>query len=68
MIDMPENPTKPNPIYSMYMYQEDLALDNLQWLISHKTQLNQTKPWTFQLRLVVANPCFSYFKRFSDQT
>ena len=31
------------------MYKEDLALNNLQWLICHKTQpnqikLNQTKP------------------------
>ena len=25
------------------MYKEDLALNNLQWLICHKTQLNQTK-------------------------
>ena len=23
------------------MYKEDLALNNLQWLICHKTQLNQ---------------------------
>ena len=26
------------------MYKEDLALINLQWLICHKTQPNQTKP------------------------
>ena len=25
------------------MYKEDLALNNLQWLICHKTQPNQTK-------------------------
>ena len=25
------------------MYKEDLALNNLQWLICHKTQLNQIK-------------------------
>ena len=25
------------------MYKEDLALDNLQWLMCHKTNLNQTK-------------------------
>ena len=30
---MPENPTKPNHIYLIYMYKEDLALNNLQWLI-----------------------------------
>ena len=32
---MLENPTKPNPIYLIYMYKEDLALNNLQWLICH---------------------------------
>ena len=26
------------------MYKEDLALNNLQWLICHKTKQNQTKP------------------------
>ena len=26
------------------MYKEDLALNNLQWLISHKTKPDQTKP------------------------
>ena len=26
------------------MYKEDLALNNLQWLICHKTKPNQTKP------------------------
>ena len=26
------------------MYKEDLALNNLQWLICHKTQPTQTKP------------------------
>ena len=25
----------------MYMYKEDVALNNLQWLICHKTQPNQ---------------------------
>ena len=25
----------------MYMYKEDLALNNLQWLICYKTQPNQ---------------------------
>ena len=25
----------------MYMYKQDLALDNLQWLICHKAKLNQ---------------------------
>ena len=26
-----KTPTKPNPIYLIYMYKEDLALNNLQW-------------------------------------
>ena len=26
------------------MYKEDLALNNLQWLICHKTQPKQAKP------------------------
>ena len=30
MIDMPLNPTKPNHIYLIYMYKEDLALNNRQ--------------------------------------
>ena len=30
MVDMPYNPNKPNPMYLIYMYKEDLALDNLQ--------------------------------------
>ena len=41
MIYIPLNPTKPNPIYLEYMYEEDLVLNNLQWLICHKTQPNQ---------------------------
>ena len=41
MVDMQKNPTQPNPIYLIYMYKEDLALNNLQWLICHKTQPNQ---------------------------
>ena len=31
-----------NHIYLIYMYKEDLALNNLQWLICHKTRPNQT--------------------------
>ena len=40
MVDMPSNPTKPNPIYLIYMYKEDLTLNNQQRLICNKTQLN----------------------------
>ena len=35
---------KLNLIYSMYIYEEDLVLNNQQWLICHKTKQNQTKP------------------------
>ena len=28
-------------IYLIYMYKEDLALNNLQWSICHKTQTNK---------------------------
>ena len=31
------------------MYKEDLALNNLQWSIYHKTQLNQTKSYIFNV-------------------
>ena len=30
-----------NPIYLIYMYKEDLALNNLQWFICNKSQPNQ---------------------------
>ena len=32
-------------IYSIYMYKEDLELNNLQCLIRHKTELNQNQTW-----------------------
>ena len=38
---MPCNLTKPNPIYLIYMYEEDLALNNLQWFICNITQPKQ---------------------------
>ena len=34
MVDMPQKPTKPNHIYLIYMYKEDLALNNQQWFIT----------------------------------
>ena len=43
MVDMSSNATKPNLIYLIYMYKENLALNNQRWLICHKTQPNQTK-------------------------
>ena len=30
-------------IYLIYTYKEDLALNNLQWLMCHKTKQNKTK-------------------------
>ena len=44
MVDMQKKKkttAKPNPIYLINMYKEDLVLKNLQWLICHKTQPNQ---------------------------
>ena len=38
---MSENPTQPSHIYLIYMGKEDLTLNNLQWLLSQKTQPNQ---------------------------
>ena len=43
MVNMPQNPTKPNYIYSTYIYKEDSTLNNLQKLICHKT--NQIKSY-----------------------
>ena len=34
------NQTKPNPIYLIYMYKQDSALNNVEWLICHKTKPN----------------------------
>ena len=41
MVDMSYNPTKQNHIYLIYMFKDDLALNNLQWLICYKS--NQSK-------------------------
>ena len=38
-------------IYLIYIYKEDLALNNLQWLTCHKTKRNQTKPNIFCLTI-----------------
>ena len=37
---MPKNQTK-SYIFNIYIYEEDLALNNLQWLVCHKTKPNQ---------------------------
>ena len=34
-------------ISKIYMYKHDLELNNQQWLICHKTQPNQTKPFNY---------------------
>ena len=31
------------------MYEKDLALNNLQWLLCHKTKPNQTKSFIFDI-------------------
>ena len=33
-----------NHVYGKSMYQQDLALNILQWLICHQTKPNQIKP------------------------
>ena len=48
---MPRNLTKTNLEYLIYMYTEDLALNNRKWL-SHKTQPDQNKPETFVADIV----------------
>ena len=37
------NQAKTNPVYSMNMYKQDLALNNLQGLKRYKTKPSQTK-------------------------
>ena len=38
-----------NKSYLIYMYKENLASNNLQWLICHKTQLSQMDVADFNL-------------------
>ena len=40
------------------MYNPDLALSNLYWLICHKTKSNQTKPIFFRFDLLNPNQFF----------
>ena len=40
-----------NHIYFIDMYKQVLALNNLQWLICHKTKPNQTKSFIFSIYL-----------------
>ena len=42
MVELPLNKTKANPVYFIYLYKEDLALNNLKWLKSHYTEPNPT--------------------------
>ena len=42
MVDKPQKPNQTKLyIFNIYVYKEDLALNNLQCLICHKTQPNQ---------------------------
>ena len=36
-------------IYLIYMYKKDLVLNNIPWLICHKTKPNQTKSHVFNI-------------------
>ena len=42
MVDMPQTQTKPNHIYLIYIYKEDLVLNNLWRLIFYKTKTNKS--------------------------
>ena len=44
------------------MYKEDLALNNLAWLICNKTQPNQTKPQIIEAHNILFNYPIVYFK------
>ena len=48
---MPETPTKSNHVYLIYMYKENLTLNNLNWFFAMKTNPTQPKPSRFQLTL-----------------
>ena len=48
-------------IYLIYMYKKNLTLNNLQWLVCHKTQPNQTKPNLFSF-VFLNNMIFYYIK------
>ena len=51
-------------IYLIYMYKKDLVLNNLQWLICHKTKPNQTKPNENLLFIIYKQLySFEYFKQ-----
>ena len=43
-------------IYLIYIYKKDFALNDLQWLICHKTKVNQAKSLCIVLNFVT----FSY--------
>ena len=46
---MKPNPAQPNHTYLIYMNKEGLTLNDLQWLICHKTQPNQIKSYVFDI-------------------
>ena len=53
-----------NHIYLIYMYKEDLALNNLQWLICHKTQPFLSHTIQFSALLPVSyNPSLDLYWR-----
>ena len=52
-----------NPIYSIYVYKEDLAVNNLQGFICHKTKPNNDMVlWHIDpCRLSNAKYCYYYY-------
>ena len=50
-------------MYLTYMYKENLALNNLLWVVCHKTQRNQTKSYLiymYEENLVLTKPQWYY--------
>ena len=56
-------------LYLIYMYKEDLALNNQQWLICHKTQPNQIRYIGGNDKIVVLKKTTQhlYFKTFIEK-
>ena len=54
-----------NHVYLIYMYKQDLALNNLQWLVCHKTKPVGAK--TLRFRIQINNyVSFTWLKRRSQ--
>ena len=62
MVDIPKNPTQPNHIYLIYLYKEDLVLNNLQLLICHETQPNQILYFNIYVNPTQPNHIYLYIE------